>query len=303
MTEQIRPAAEPQPSHRDWTVVASDGQVVRGRTTEMPGVAPQAIIVMQDGTLSQARYFDLMADALAPVGIVSYSVPARHAGARSYRQHATDLDQVVQRARQEHPHTPLVVMGVSFGAAVALEWRRRFGHPDVPVVAMSPVIASRFSYLGPRDFATVLLGMVSRRAAQRQVASPLSAGVPLTTNPQSEEWHVEDPRATVPASLFDDNLRMVIDVTLHRGANRAPLLIILAGDDAVAYNSISRGWSRVLRSSDKTVVTVPRAAHDLSQETNHRDLTGRIQRWVLEQAQQVRDPSAPGIGGGGGVDR
>lgn len=256
----------PTVQHRTLFIRASDDHEVECRTTE-PGRA-DAVVVMQLGTLSRANYFDLMATELAQrFSAVSYAIPSRRRGAKSYKQHADDLDQVVRLAKTENPGLPIVVAGVSLGADIANEWRTRLDHGHTPVVAMSPVVMTKLSYLSPKQLVKVMAGFLSETLAKRTVDSPLSAGIPLTTNPASYEWNQRDQDAKVPVSLFDDNLRMVSAATIRCRRGSAPVVVMLAGADQVANSAVTRMWAKVFR--NQKTLSIPGAAHDLSQETNH----------------------------------
>lgn len=265
-------------ARRDLEIASAAGPVAVRVTT--PAARPTAILILQLGTLSQPADGDLLGDALArTAGMATYAVPALDHGVSPARLHGDRLEAVVGRARAENPGVAVMVAGVSLGSAIALNWAVHHNVEEVPVVAMSPVVMSRLSYLGPRALGRVMAGLVSKRWGLRRVPSPVSAGIPLTTNPQSREYELVDPAATVPANLFGDNLRMLAETTLRASRSPFPLLVVEAGGDAVTYNGATGLWSRVLRMDDVSEVRIRRAAHDLSQETNHAALVSVIANW------------------------
>jgi alpha-beta hydrolase superfamily lysophospholipase len=259
-----------------------DGSPIRYRVTAVDD--PEAVVVLQLGTLSKPVHGDLMAQAFAARGIKTYAIASRAAGAPRYTDHADDLQQVVTLVRAENPGVPVTVMGVSIGATTALEWNARHNAEAVPVVAMAPVVMSKLSYLGPRPLARVVGGVLFRRIAVQSVKTPLAAGVKLTTNSRSEEYHPPRRPKSVPASLFGDVARMLLDITRRSRRSRAPILVVLAGEDAVGYNSVARLWSHIFPRRLVTRRTVAGAAHDLSQETNHPELVGMLTDWTGPQA-------------------
>lgn len=270
------------PSHHDGTLRASDGKSLAYRTTE-PAAAPKAIVVMQQGTLGKPEYFDLMGSRLAGSGIKSYALGAR-SEAPDYRQHAADLEALVQLARKENPGVPVTVMGVSLGAMIALDWSARHNDERIPVVAMSPVVPPFSRYLSIKDSATIAAGLASDRAADRHVNTPMSAGIRLTTNPDSPEAHLPNAKAmTVPARLFGDVVKMTAEVSAKGRRMTGPLFIAMAGADEVAVNSATHGFAKLIRSQDKTVRTFPGLAHDLSQETHRPELPDALASWILRQ--------------------
>lgn len=270
-------------THSDRTLRASDGQAIRYRTTAPQGT-PKALLVMQMGTLGTPEYFDAMGEALAKSGIQSYAIGSR-LSAPTFGQHAADLEAVLETARREHPGVPTTVAGVSLGSMIALDWSARHNAEHLPVIAMSPVVATRF--LGLKDTLTIGAGMVNDRAAKIPVNTPMSVGAPLTTNPASAEAHLADAAdMKVPAGLFDDVGKMAGDVALHGHQMKGPLFVAMAGNDAVAVNGATERFATLIRSTDKTIQRFPGAAHDLSQETNHPDLVNALQTWILSPHKQ-----------------
>lgn len=267
-------------AHRDGALIASDGQTIAYRTTEVAG-KPKAVFVMQQGTLGKPEYFDAMGDQMAPKGIKSYAVGSR-TEAPSFHQHADDLQQVVAQAQKENPGVPVTVGGVSLGAMIALDWSARHNAAKLPVVAMAPVVAPKF--LGVKDTLKVALGLVDKKAQKSLVDTPMSAGVPLTTNPASPEFALTGAKdLKVPAGLFDDVTKMAGDVALKGHHMQGPLLIALGGKDQVAMNGVSQLYSHLIDSQAKTVKMFPGVAHDMSQETNHPALVNALQNFVLKQ--------------------
>lgn len=199
---------------------------------------PEAVVVLQLGTLSEPEYGDLLAAKFKQRGITTYAVASRTRGADNFRLHAAGLEEVVDTARRDNPGVPITVMGVSLGAVTALEWNALHNRSgEVPVVAMSPVIMSRFSYLGPLAVGKIVRGLFLRRLRARCVDSPLSAGIQLTTNPASDEYQKVDRSKKVPVGLFDDVMMMLFDITMAASRNKSRLLIVQAGNDRVAYNA------------------------------------------------------------------
>lgn len=266
------------PTHRDGTVAARDGQAIGYRTTE-PAGAPKAIVVMQQGTYGKPEFFDGMGEALAGKGIKSYALGSRVETTEA-SIHAADLQKVVELARKENPGVPVTVMGVSLGAAIALNWSAVHNQDKLPVVAMSPVVVP--GYLGLGDLARIAGGLFSDRLATKKVHSPMSADRPLTTNPKSPEMKLPDATGmTVPARLFDDVAKMTAQVAMKGRSMTGPLYVAMAGNDAVATNWSTKGFMKLVGSKDETLRTFPGLAHDLSQEWHDPTFVGAVADWVL----------------------
>lgn len=269
-------------THADGSLTASDGKAIAYRTTE-PARKPRAIVVMQQGTYGQPALWDAMGEKLAAQGIKSYAVGSRVETTDS-RIHADDLDRVVARARQENPGVPVTVMGVSLGAMIAMDWNASRNTTHTPVVLMSPVVVPR--YLGAGDLLKVGAGLFSKHFAKSKVDSPMSKGAPLTTNPNSPELSLPNAKEMkVPANLFDDVVKMAARGAEAGGKTTGPLLVMEAGDDKVALNLATSPFMKLIGSKDKTVVKLPGAAHDLSQESQRPDVVNTLSNWVLKHSE------------------
>jgi alpha-beta hydrolase superfamily lysophospholipase len=267
------------PARRNGELRATDGETIRYRVT-LPSGPIKAVAVMQMGTLGQPEYFDQMAAKLAEAGIASYAVGAR-SSAPDHGQHARDLDAVVTLARQEQPKALLRVMGVSLGAMIALDWSATHNQAKVPVAAMAPVVVPTF--LKAKDMGRIAHGLVSHKAAQKAVNTPMSAGRALTTNPASPEAALAHPeRMTVPAGLFGDVVKMASETAVHGHAMKGRLLVAIAGADEVSLGAATRGFAATICSQDKTVQTFPGLAHDMSQETHDPAFVTALTDWLLQ---------------------
>jgi alpha-beta hydrolase superfamily lysophospholipase len=250
-------------------VPATDGTTVQFRTTAAAaadGAQPQGVLVFMTGTAMPKETFDLPGDELAGRGIASYAVQSR-TSAPATVQHANDLESVLAVARAEHPGVPIAIGGVSLGGDIALYDDVLHGDEGGrPTIAISPVFLEKF--LSNKDRAFVAGGLVNHGLAERPVDTPMSAGKLLTHNPASEEAKIADPNIHVPAGLFDDVARMATEITLHGRRTNAPLMVAMAGADQVNLNFASRAIARLVGSSNRTVLSVGGAAHDLPQENS-----------------------------------
>lgn len=269
-------------THADGSLKASDGHDISYRTT-VPAGQPKAIVVMQQGTYGTPDLFDGMGEKLAASGIKSYAVGSR-VSTSDFHIHADDLDRVVAQAKKENPGVPVTVMGVSLGAMIAMDWNAEHNPDRTPVVLMSPVVMPK--YLGFGDLMKVGLGLVSKHFRNDKVDSPMSAGVPLTTNPASSSNHLPGAKdMKVPANLFDDVVKMALQGAVHGHSTAAPLLVMEAGGDKVAANWATGPFMHLVGSKDKTVKTIPGAAHDLSQEYHRPEVVNTLSSWVLAHSQ------------------
>lgn len=259
-------------ARRDAMLLARDGRDIAVRVTDAVG-PEQSVLVYMNGTAGQARLFDGMADQLAQRGITSYSITSRthldEAGTVlpdvGHGIHSDDLDRVVRLATREHPDTPAAIAGTSLGGVIAMHYNATRNVQGLPVVALAPVVLDRF--LPFADKAKLAASLVSSRASDKLVNTPMSVGRTMTHNPASEyvTRAAEMTDLRVPARIFRDVARMNLDVVRHGNGAGGPLSVVLGGADEVGINGLSKLVARRAGAGDATTV-IPGAPHELSQE-------------------------------------
>ena len=257
-------------ARRDATLLAADGRDIAVRVTDAIG-PEQSVFIYMNGTAGKAHLFDGMADELAQRGVTSYSITSRthldEAGQVlpdvGHGIHSSDLDRVVQLATREHPDTPAAIGGTSLGAVIAMHYNATRNAQQLPVLAMSPVLLDRFLPFG--DKLKLAGSLVSSRVGDKLVATPMSVGRTMTSNPASEyvTKAAEMSEIRVPARIFRDVARMQIDIARHGSNVSAPARVVLAGDDQVSVNALA---SLGARRAGATTEVIPGAPHELSQE-------------------------------------
>ncbi|MEB3188565.1 MAG: alpha/beta hydrolase [bacterium] len=238
---------------------------------------PRAILVFLVGTLGLPEDADGLARHLATHRIKTYMLAPRPDACR-HGQVLGELDEVVNVARTEHPGVRVTVGGVSAGANLVLAWRSLVGH-ETPVIAMAPVVVPRF--LGAGDLFKVAAGLLMGYFAALEVNTPMSKRVPLSTNPASPLYRLEQvEHLKVAASFFGMVVRALGTALIHRAAT-GPLYITLAGADRVSRNGAARLLAFLLPGHDSASRTFPGLAHDLGQEWHDPDWGEELARRIL----------------------
>lgn len=267
--------------HMDSALVAKDGAQIAYRTSET-AQAPKRVLVYMNGTAGTADLFDGMGEKLAEKGIKSYSITSRTGREHSlfdagFRRHADDLDRVVEQARLENPNVPVSVAGTSLGAVIAMHWNATQNAGGARVLALSPVILDRFQPFS--DKVKLVGGLFSKRLAKSEVATPMKVGRTMSENPASPYNTRDLSQTIVPVGIFDDVLKMNLDTLAHRGSTAGQVTVVKAGNDKVALNAVTGPFTKASIPGDKrTVTTVPRAAHELSQEWHRQDVVDLFAR-------------------------
>lgn len=262
-------------ARRDASLLARDGRGIAVRVTDAVG-PEKSVLVYMNGTAGSAQLFDGMADQLARRGITSYSITSRthldDAGRVlpdvGHRIHSDDLDRVVQLAMREHPDTPAAIAGTSLGAVIAMHYNTTRNTHGLPVVALAPVVLDRF--LPFTDKLRLGAALVSSRASNALVNTPMSMGRTMTRNPASQyvTRAEEMAKLRVPARIFRDVAHMNVETAVRGGNATGNLHVVLGGADEVSFNSLARLASRravpaELRSPIREISGAP---HELSQE-------------------------------------
>lgn len=279
------PALGPRPVHADLQLQSSDAHQIDVRTTQATGPT-RMVNVYMNGTLGTPDMFDQMGETLAQGGVTSYAIGSRTGSEWLERQrgehldlgrYADDVEAVVRRAKQEHPGSPVRVIGTSFGGTVVQEWNIHHNADRVPVLALSPVTLDTFMPLGQRP--AVFAALLGNDAAARKLLdTPMSVGVRMSDNPQSR--YNTDPAMHdlhVPAGFWRDDLAMNADILRHHGDGRGPLQVVLAGADAVNNNAVAK---LAARAAGAQVSTIAGAAHDLSQEVGSREVVRTFEQFL-----------------------
>jgi alpha-beta hydrolase superfamily lysophospholipase len=179
--------------------------------------------------------------------------------------HADDLDRVVELALREHPDTPAAIAGTSLGAVISMHYNATRNTHGLPVLALAPVVLDRFLPFG--DKLKFAASLVSSRASESLVATPMSRGIRMTTNAASEYvTHADEmSHLRVPVRIFRDVARMDLDIARHGGDVGGATRVVLGGADEVSVNRLA---SVLGRRAGATVETISGAPHELSQEWN-----------------------------------
>jgi acylglycerol lipase len=139
-----------EPTFTDTAFTAADGVELPARTWGPDETEPKAVVLALHGFNDYSLFFDDPGDFLAPHGIRAFAydqrgfgaapAPGTWAGAKAYADDARDALAALKR---RYPSTPVYLLGMSMGGAVAM-LAAEDGLPDVSgVILVAPAVWGR----------------------------------------------------------------------------------------------------------------------------------------------------------------
>lgn len=212
---------------------------------------------------------------------------------------AADLRGTLGRLRAERPDLPLLVLGESMGAAVALV---ALADPAAPAVDGLVLVAPAVwggDTLAPlyrglmRGLAAVLPGLrVSGRGLPVRAAEDVDLLRALARDP----LYVREPTAAAVAGLIE-----LMDAARATGpALAARTLLLVPGRDDIVPTWVQLSFARTIAAADCRLLLYPEARHLLLRDRDRRTAWGDLLAWVLDEpipsgpARPCRPPDPPG---------
>lgn len=242
---------------------------------------PAYIALLCHGYGEHLGRYQWVAERLAADGAAVYALDHRgHGESEGERVLIPDYERVVddfrlleERARQEHPGLPVVLIGHSMGGMIAARYAQRFDDGLAATVLSGPV-------LGRWQAVDDLLGVEEIPDAPIDPAT-------LSRDPAVGEayeadplvWHGPFKRETVEA------LAAALRTITEAGAIEATPVLWLHGEDdrLVTLDGSAEGW-RTLAGSRSEAKTYPGARHEIFNETNRDevldDVIAFVRRWI-----------------------
>jgi alpha-beta hydrolase superfamily lysophospholipase len=274
------------------TFTAGDGYVWRYRRYHAVGPA-KAEVVFLHGIQSHAGWYGYSCTKLAQAGFNVSFLDRRGSGmneqargdAPGFRRLLDDIAEylsAVPRAVTQNDKVvtlPVFLGGISWGGKLALALERR--HPGLVngIMLLCPGIVARVRpTLGRRLW--ILLNRLPR--PRKLFPIPLNDPELFTATPHWQQFLRDDPlrlhhataRLLLESVRLDGYLRFVPKYV------RAPLLLLLAENDAIINNRKTRALVERCAAKDKTVVEYPGAHHTLEFEPDPSGFVGDMIRWL-----------------------
>jgi len=260
---------------REWSYDGLKGELVARSWSGAD--RPTHVVLIAHGYGEHIGRYEDVADALVRHGAVVFAVDhvghGKSAGERvlveDFEDVVTDLHGLDERARQESPGLPVVLLGHSMGGLIAARYAQRYGGSLAALVLSSPVV-------GKWSAAEELLGLevipdtpldpttLSRDPAvgERYSADPLV-------------WHGPFKRATLEAIR-----RAVESIANGPTLGDLPLLWIHGEDDQLVPIEGARTGVEHLRGSRFVEKTYPEGRHELFNELNSDEVIADVTDFI-----------------------
>lgn len=279
-----------KPEFRTW--LAADGYPLRGRFWAPPGPPASHAIIYLHGIQSHGGWYEWSGSLLSRTGSAVVMPDRRGSGLNSesrgdvphYRRWIEDLDDIVDCLAQEGFRT-FDVVGVSWGGKLAAAWASQSPRPVRRILLVTPGIfpAVDLPLLQRLQVAAALL-----LHPQKQFPIPLSDAALFTNNPAGREFIARDPLklSEVSAAFLWHSRRLDrLLIELPDGALRAPVTLLLAGQDRIIRNQPTQAWTARVAGAGLRQQLFENASHTLEFEPDPSAYEQILRAWCENKMQ------------------
>ncbi|MDB5351044.1 MAG: lysophospholipase [Planctomycetota bacterium] len=270
-----------------WT--ASDGYptLVASWPTSGP---PLGRVVVLHGVQSHQGWYQGLGRRLAEAGFVSHLPDRRGSGANikdrghtpSAGRLVEDVGELVSHLDSRDPGIPTAVVGISWGGKLALLAAGRY--PDT-VSALALVCPGVQPRVGVSFGERLRIAWAYFTNRTKRFPIPLSDPALFTANPAGQAFIATDPlglrEATaglLAASTFIDRSVARVPPRIHQ-----PVLLMLASEDRIVNNDLTRRYFDRLATRDREIIEYPGAHHTLEFEPQPSRYAADLARWLRER--------------------
>ena len=313
------------PEHAFW-IRANDGTPlhVRHWHTDQP---PRAVLMIAHGMAEHAGRYTRLAEHLLVDGYHVYALDQRGHGETAqhgvlglYAEHdgwnkvVGDLASLNHHIRQQHPQTPILLLGHSMGSYIGMAYLMRHscslhgailsGSNYQPLALYrAAALIARFERwrLGPSGRSR-LINWLSFGSFNKPFRPNRTAFDWLSRDPQEVDKYISDPLCgfVCTTQLWCDLLGGLQQITPPRHLAQIdsdlPLLVIGGDQDPVSQGKRLIDLASALRKAGIKNVELklyPEARHELLNESNHAEVTDYLHQWLQRVLTRSRQPHTP----------
>lgn len=274
------------PDFVSWPL--SDGYLLNGRLWRPRGQASDTAILYLHGIQSHGGWFEWSASLLAAQRCAVLLPDRRGSGlndalrgdvpaALRWRH---DLDEIAANAEQQLGARRFALVGVSWGAKVAIDWALH-----------NPKRAAAVLLIGPGLFPSVGLPLATRArvagaaglSPRSQFPIPLDDPALFTDSPAGQQFIADDPLKLTTATARFLWHSTLLDFRLRRlaaGALRTPLTVVLAGRDRIIDNTPTEAWARRIAGRGCAIRRLESEMHTPEFSESPQPFTAVLQDWL-----------------------
>jgi len=272
--------------------VTSDGYRHHYRHWRPSGSRPKSYVVALHGLQSHSGWYGHSSGRLCEAGHEVLFVDRRGSGlntrerghARHHNRLTNDVVQILTEVRnrrnREAPAAPVVLLGVSWGGKLAAVSTARRGELIDGLALLYPGIRSRFRASRWQRFKLSLAEAVE--IEDKRIPVPLDDAGLFTTNVEKQAFIREDPLALRDVTVSFLSADRSLDAALSPAQNiiRCPALLMLAGQDRIIDNVVTREWFESLATQERRVREYPESGHTLEFESARDEFIVDLIRWL-----------------------
>jgi len=249
---------------------------------------PKAIAYVCHGHAEHLGRYSHVVTALTDLGYAVYGQDHRGHGRSSgpralimrFDTFVDDFRLLTERARQEHPGLPQVLIGHSMGGLIAVRYALRYGDDLAALVTSGPalVIAERLTH-SQRWLASVL----ARLYPSGQLPRGNSDEDYLTTDPDVRTQFGLDPLTHHGSPRLRTAFEMLQagnDARTKLDRLRVPILAMHGANDTLTFPSGTRALYEHASSPDKMLKLWPGMKHEIFNEPGRREVVTFMLDWI-----------------------
>ena len=272
--------------------VTSDGYQHNYRHWRPVSQRPKSYIVALHGIQSHSGWYGYSSDRLCAAGHEILFVDRRGSGLndrdRGHTRHQdrliNDVVQILKEVRrrrnEEAPAAPVVLLGVSWGGKLAAVSAARHGELIDGLALLYPGIRSR---VRPTFWQRLKLSLAeSLEIEEKRIPVPLNDPGLFTSSLENQAIIREDPLALhdVTVSFLSANRSLDAALGPARNTIRCPALLMLAGEDRIIDNTVTRNWFETLATRERRVHEYAESGHTLEFEPERDQFIADLNRWL-----------------------
>lgn len=249
-----------------------------------PETAPRAVMVLVHGFNAHSGYMVWPAEQFVEKGFAVYALDLRGRGKSdgerfyvdNFRDYLSDVDGLVQIARNENPGLPIYMLGHSAGGVVASSYV--FEHQD----DIAGLICESYAFdVGIPNVAALLIKGISHLTPHFHLFSLKNED--FTRDPEALAAMNADPLIkgeSQPAETGSELIKAAELLKEHIPQFRVPVLIIHGTEDHATRWQGSQFFYDNAASADKTIKLYEGHYHDLLNDLGKEEVMADIQTWL-----------------------
>ena len=274
----------------------------------------RGVIHISHGMAEYGSRYQRLAEKLNAAGFVVYAHDHRGHGAttgstgqgyfadhRGWNKVVEDLDTVVEKITQDHPGTPLFLLGHSMGSYILQNYLMEHTSPAHGVILsgsnfapkallhLGRMVASMESMRQGKKGHSPLINQLTFAQYNRSFKPNRTAFDWLSRNPDEVDLYASDPLCGFLCSnhlwkdLFDGLLNISSTSALARIDPSLPVLVMGGEKDPVSAPQGQQKLAKALQKAGLKNVTItlyPDGRHEMFNETNHEQVSNRLIQWI-----------------------